>query len=168
MKSTDNDPQLATWLAAEAAGRDDEAQAALHQLLRHLPRARPSAHFADRVLRQSGKATLRRSWLGRRWLTAAAMLVGITLPWLLLTTRFAPGKAGGVVVAGVNAVLAASGWLDRLRSVFEVLGHLHEACWAVASMPQVGLTALLSLLISALSLRALAILTRGTGSAIYA
>ncbi len=168
MKSSENDPQLATWLAAEAAGRDEDAQAALHQLFRCLPRARPSAHFADRVLRLSGHAPPRRSRQRSRWLLAAAVLVSISLPWLSLTARLAPSNAGGLVVTGVNAVLAASGWLDRLHSVFEVLGHLRQACLAVAGMPQVALIALLSLLISALSLRGLATLTHRTGSANYA
>ncbi|RMH18187.1 MAG: hypothetical protein D6696_13595 [Acidobacteria bacterium] len=106
MRHRDEHP-IVRWLAAEARADDEHAERALAALFACLPRPRPAAAFADRVVARWLEA--RPGWLPltaeqRRalpWVAATAVLA------VLAVTLRLPALAAGAGVLSPGALLAA-------------------------------------------------------------
>lgn len=166
-----NDPDLERWLAAEAAGRLDAADAALAGLFAALPSLAPPAGFADRVMLAAGLATLPQRalpalpalpravrWTLRGLLAAAVALVALGVPALpaLLAPAWARFSLPGLLDAAIAGLVAGSRWLAATLSFWDGLAHVGGWVAQVAAAPQVAAVLLGGLVVAAAALRWLA------------
>jgi len=146
---------LHSYLRAEAAGRDADAEAALARLLGALPLAAPSAGFAGRVVRAAGLAPAPWSWPARAAVALALALTGAAAAYLPLLL-FGLGhlvRPGEVLDAAVGAVVTlVHGFVDLL-SAGHLLARIGEALWLVATSPPVALVLLALITLATLAFR---------------
>lgn len=172
--------ELERWRAAEAAGRQAEAEAALTALLGHLPRLDPRPGFAARV---AATATARAAVAARaaaarrpawRWAAAAGValvagalgLVAAGLASPLAGPLFGPlagsirGKLSlAALIDGLSAALTTlAGWLSGALGVWELLADVGDAFAAAAGTGPVAVSLLAGLAVAALALRRLSAL----------
>lgn len=146
------------FLAAEAAGRAEEAEAALAALFALAPSPAPAVGFADRVLAE----ITRRSLFARRSVRlglaaslalaalSAALLAPMALPLLRLLSFGELVHAGTGAIAGLAAHVAAG--LSVWETVSEIVGAVGRALVRPASLPFL----ILQFAVAALALRGLA------------
>jgi len=162
--------ELARWRAAEAVGREAEAEAALAALFVRLPRLAPSAGFAARVAAAAAAGSVTPAAARRRrWQLAAAAglaLVAGTLGTLLagvagpLARPLAGSLAGRLSVAALidglaSALTAFAAWLSGAAGAWGLLADVGGAL-ATAAGTGPGTAAVLAVLaVSALALRLL-------------
>jgi hypothetical protein len=159
---------LERWLAAERSGLDDDAEAALAELLVELPQPVPPAGFAERVLARTlpspyGRRQGRRAW-GRRaalgLAAAAAVLLSLSPFWLpavaaAISALLGAASIAGLVQGGFHALVAAGEGLAGLAALANKLLLLARAvAEPLATPPMAALTGA-CLLVSALSMRLL-------------
>ena len=158
------------FLAAQADGRDDAAEAALGELCRDLAVRRPAAGFADRLL---ARLPQRRTWLARpavraalaAALVAAALSIAVVGPLVgPVASLVGPGGFLELMIGGFSAIVGrfASGlaaW-SPLVSTARGLG-------LVLAEPRLVALLCLPLIVSALALRGLAGLASSTRSTLH-
>jgi hypothetical protein len=159
---------LERWLAAERSGLDDDAEAALAELLVELPRPAPPAGFAERVLARTLPSPHRR-WLGRRtWgrraalglAAAAAALLSLSPFWLpalapAISALLGAASVAGLVQAGFHAAVAAGEGVAALAALAYKLLLLDRAVAEPLATTPVAALAGACLLVSALAMRLL-------------
>ena len=159
------------YLAAEAAGREDAAEAALAELFRGLPVLGPAAGFADRLM---ARIAPRHSWFSRpaaraslaAALVAAALSIAVVGPLVgPLAALIGPGGFLELLIGGFSALVGrfASGlaaW-SPFVSAARGLGHVLSEPLLVALLGA-------QFLVSALALRGLAGLASPARSSIHA
>jgi hypothetical protein len=157
------------FLAADAAGRDSEAELELAQLFAALPALRPAAGFADRVLAAALAGAARRSPFARRavrWSLAVALLVaaagaGLLAPMLPGLSRLVgPGElVGGLVELLSSATVRFAAGV----ALWQPIAGAAESLTRVVANPAVLSLLALHLLLAALALKGLAALaTQGS------
>jgi len=159
MNRPDPDPWR-SFLEAESGGLPEAADRALAELFSELPRPRPSAGFAARVMARVGRRSLFANPAVRFGLAAA--LVAVALGAGLLAPAIAP-LAGLIGPAGALHLL-----VDSFANVATRLGHGLELWQTLASAgrslreaalhPPILVLLVLQLVIAAGALRALAAL----------
>jgi hypothetical protein len=145
------DPRLERWLAAEAAGRLDDAEAALAALFAAVPRLAPPPGFAERVVlavAPLSPAHPTRSTLGFRLAVAACLaLVALAAPSVAGLAGLAGGWLAELSVAGLLAgataalVAAAGGVADVVAgagAVWQDLARVGGWAAAAAATPVVA------------------------------
>jgi hypothetical protein len=163
--------ELRRWLAAEAAGRLDDAEEALGALFARLPRPAPPAGFAGRVMRAAGwspaalagPAAAPVRWPLRAALVASLVLVGLAvraLPSLLaalapLADRLSPARLFEGATAGL---VGAVRWLVEARSLWSALARFGGWAGEIATSPPLALALVAVLATAAAALRLLAAL----------
>jgi hypothetical protein len=108
---------LERWLAAEASGRDGDAEQAFARVFGALPRIDPAPGFTDRVVRASVRAAARRRLLlriGRLAASAATVAAGAVLSYLAVVE-------GGTWLVRTGAVLTVQAFSLVVRSAAEGL-----------------------------------------------
>jgi len=129
----DSRDAVRAWLEAERAGDADRADLAFRQVAAHLPRLRPSAAFADAVMRRvvvpAREAGIWASWWLRGLVAGALVSVGAVVvslsggAWLsaglssIQAVAWAVGRAGTVASAWIGSALAAWGGLAHAATV---------------------------------------------------
>jgi hypothetical protein len=160
MRSPQNDP-LTRWLAAERAGRPDEAEAALLELFEALPALAPPAGFADRVLERAGLQveTVWESLFASRWLRLALALcllaTSLSALWLpqTLLALLETWSFGGLVEVWVRTLAEAGVWLAAIFRFGGWLYSLGETLVQPLATPPVAALVGGCLLVSALAFR---------------
>lgn len=171
MEQRPDDP-LSRWLAAESDERQQEAEAALAELMADLPRWAPPAGFAGRVMLAvaatpmpapvpAALPTRAGGLFASRWLQAA---LAFTLAAAALVAALAPDvlvallglvSPGWVVTLGVSAVTAGAGLLgaglDLLLGLLLGLETLGRAAALLLSAPEVAASLAGCALVSTLS-----------------
>ena len=160
---------LERWRAAEAAGREAEAEAALVALLVRLPRLDPPPGFAARVAAAAAAEVVAAAARRRPWWSAAAaglalaagalgaLAAGVAGP---LAGPLARSLAGRLSFASVidgltSAVTAFATWLSGAAGAWGVLADVGGAL-ATAAGTAPGATAILvTLAVSGLAVRLL-------------
>lgn len=156
----DADEQRRAWqrfLAAEEAGRPDQAEEQLFELFRALPRPAPSAGFAGRVMARVGRRRVFARPAVRFGLAAA--LVACFLGAALLLPMV-PAVAGllspGSVVAGFAEALASiAGRFAAGVAFWHQAGDAARALGHVVVQPPIFVLVAAQLMVAALALRAL-------------
>lgn len=157
-RPTANDPWT-RYLAAEAEGRDAEAEAALAELFRVLPERRPRTGFADRVML---RLAVRPSWFARpavRFALAAAMVAvavsaALLVPLLApLAGLIGPGGAIGFAVEGLTRLVTR--FAEGLAA-WAPLATVGRALGRALLEPRLAALVGVQFLIAALALRGLA------------
>lgn len=162
MNRTDRRPAWDRFLAAEAEGREDAAEAALAELFRELPERRPRPGFAARVMTTiaAGEAR-RRGWLARPAvrvaLAAAALAVAVSAALLVpmigpVARWIGPGGAVELLIG------ALAGLATRFAAGLTAWGPLAAAARALGLAlldPRMAGLLFVQLLIATLALRGL-------------
>ncbi|KAB2957115.1 MAG: hypothetical protein F9K18_12930 [Thermoanaerobaculia bacterium] len=147
------------FLAAEAGGRDAEAEAALAELFRALPERRPRPGFADRVML---RVAVRPGWFARPAVrfALAATLVALAVSAALLVPLLAPlagligpGGALGFAVEGLSRI--ATRFAEGLAA-WAPLATVGRALGRALLEPRLAGLLVVQFLIAALALRGLA------------
>jgi hypothetical protein len=157
---------LARWLAAEADGREREAEGALFELFAALPLAAPPAGFADRVMARASLPALRTvtaagqrdvfAWRPLRVLLALCVVAtGLGALWLPQALRAVAGlwSVSGAVEGGTRLLIDGAGWLAALLRTWDFLLTLERALMQPLAAPQVTALLLGALLASSLAFR---------------
>jgi hypothetical protein len=159
---------LDRWLAAERSGHEDDAEAALADLLGVLPGWAPSPGFADRVMARVLPAPHRRR-LGWRALAASGLAAAASLAMLVaLLWRPALAQAPAVLRAALggasvskllqrtlDAIVGLSQWIAGLVDLGDKLLLLARAMAKPLATPPVAILAAACGLVSILALRCL-------------
>lgn len=171
---------LSLWLAAEQAGSEEAAEAALAELCHMLPLAAPPAGFADRVVartapsapsapfapmapsaRPAPPARYRRAWGWRRWLPAAGLAAAVqalTAPlWLPFLLRgfgaiLNASTISKTLLSAVDGITACGRWLADLVTWSHTLLVLLRALVEPLATPPVAVLTVICLLMSTLAL----------------
>ena len=156
---------LERWLAAEAAGRPEEAEAALAELFAALPRLVPPAGFAGRVmlavalapqalLRSPARLPRPLRWTLRGLLAAAVALVALGVPSLpgLLAPAWEWLSLARLLDSATACLVAASRWLAAAMSFWEGLARLGGGVAETVAAPPVAAVLLVSLAAAATAL----------------
>lgn len=158
----DGQSMLGRWLAAEAAGEDRVAEAALNRLFQRLPRPRPRPGFASRVMAAAALAPLPApapAGAALRWLVlAAAALAALALPLrlpLLLGLVSWIGPAEVLAALGGGVVTLADG-LHNALSLAAAFADVQRALLGVLARPAVSLTLLAAVVVVTFAYRWLA------------
>jgi hypothetical protein len=167
MRSSDHD-LLDRWLAAEQAGRGDEAEAALTTLFAGLPPLQPPAGFADRVLLRAGLAvapasvhqtprSLFASFWVRGGITLCLFAVGVSVLWLPQTLRALAGllSVGELVRLWTGSVVVACRWLGSFVGLWDFLLTVGRALATPLESPAVVAAMVSCLLVSMVAFRCL-------------
>lgn len=163
------DPRIERWLVAEAASPAPErggeaAEAALASLLVALPRPRPSAGFAERVLMRAGVVSLPQRHRDPfaaapvRWSVAACLLLAAFS--LLLVPRLLWGSLlgaswGGIIRLPIDAVLKLPELVGGSLAVWESFAHVGRILTEVVTRPTVSALLVAALLIATVAFRLL-------------
>jgi hypothetical protein len=156
--------RIRRWLAADAAGRDEAADAAFRAVVLELPRPLPPRDLAGRIARaavrapRAVRAPARPSIWSRRPARAAivtsALLSGFGVVYLLPAVVM-PLAARAFVLL-IDWATRASVWLlqsvDAGLGFWEILGRLGRALGVVVATPQVGFGLLAFEVLGALAL----------------
>ncbi|HEX2223381.1 MAG TPA: hypothetical protein VHN15_04150 [Thermoanaerobaculia bacterium] len=168
---------LARWLAAEQAGQDDAAEAALFELIEDLPPVTPPAGFADRVMarwalespvasavvpaaavpiRKGAAPVWARFVLAFGLLSAAAVF--FVLPAVLIALGALTGSVGSLSLAellqaGVRGLSGASQAMASLVGLGQALATAFEALTPSLATPRLAGAVALCLAVSAASFR---------------
>lgn len=133
--------RIARWLAAETAGDEERAEAALAAAIGALPRFAPSPGFADSVMSAVAPATTPRwAWVPRVAAVIALALVGTAaglLPALGALPVRAPSLAA-IAQTAVGATAWVGGWISAGFDVWDALAGFGRALGVAASTPQVA------------------------------
>jgi hypothetical protein len=122
-----------TWTDREAAGLDDEADAAFRGVFAAVPLEQPPAGFADRVARETARAARRQVVLTRLAIAAGVLAsVALTVVLVLQIPRLIRGALDLVVAAVVSSSLAFSRGVDA----WTVLARIAGAIGSVVVTPQ--------------------------------
>ena len=145
------------WLAAEAQGRDDKAEEALHLLFESLPGPVPSADFADRVLEATGLLPQPLSRPARALIAASLLLAGLASIFLVpvavqLLSRVSPAEVLAVPVRGLTGLILR---LDEAAAAWQFMARLGDVLRQVMATPPVALSLLTLTLLTALAARGL-------------
>jgi hypothetical protein len=112
--SREHDRELAAWLAAEAAGRFDEADSLFAGVFsRHVPRLEPAPRLSDRVV-AAMRSRVGLPWLAPMpsWLRAATLALvaggGLAAAWFWSIPAFDLLRAAWSVVHGAGIVAMVS------------------------------------------------------------
>jgi hypothetical protein len=146
---------LHSYLRAETAGRDADAEAALARLFGALPGAVPSAGFAGRVVRAAGLAPAPWSWPARAAVAVGLALTGAAAAYLPLLL-FGLGqliRPGELLDAAVGALVGLVHGFVELLSAGHLLARIGEALWLAATSPPVGLGLLALITLATLAFR---------------
>ena len=168
---------LSLWLAAEQAGSEEAAEAALAELCHMLPLAAPPSGFADRVVartapsapfapmapsaRPAPPARYRRAWGWRRWLPAAGLAAAVqalTAPlWLPFLLRgfgaiLNASTISKTLLSAVDGITACGRWLADLVTWSHTLLVLLRALVEPLATPPVAVLTVICLLMSTLAL----------------
>lgn len=134
--------ELEAWLAAEAAGDEDAADAAFGVLFARMPRLHPTPGFAGRVVRAAAPRPARAPafevWGGRLVLGASLALAGIALallPALRGLPLDLPGLSG-VLQAGNDTLSWIGGRLAAGIALWDFLARVGRAISVAAATPQ--------------------------------
>ncbi|HVT59338.1 MAG TPA: hypothetical protein VHR45_13160 [Thermoanaerobaculia bacterium] len=175
MRRPDQTQSLARWLAAEQAGRTEEAEAALAQLCAALPRPAPRAGFADAVLarvRIAG-ATEGYGLFASRWFKAAmalcgastiSLLMGLPAVWRAVSGAWSSAK---LIQAAVSSIVELDQWLVAVLSVGAKLMLLGRMLADALAIVPVAALAAACVLVSALAFRFLRGLITGDRRWVY-
>lgn len=168
---------LARWLAAEQAGQDEAAEAALFELLEDLPPVTPPAGFADRVMarwtlesaslaspavfavpaaRKGPVPVWARFLLGLGVLTAGAaffLLPAVLIALEALTGSVTSLSLAGILQAGVHGLSSASQGAASLVGLWQALATAVEALTPSLAAPRIAGIVALCLLVSVASFR---------------
>lgn len=159
-----SDIPICQWLAAEADGRDADAELALAGVFQALPLNAPSPGFADRVLIATGwvaPSWTHPSWTESRWargaIAASLLVVGLALFWTLpvllgLTRLVTPGE---LVSLGARAFVATVGQIDELLTLWQIWTRIAATVHQVVTSPPVVAAFLALTALSAFTLRGL-------------
>lgn len=156
------DPRLTRWLAAEANGREAEADTALTEMFTELERLAPAAGFADRVVwaaaRPAAVALPAGAWLLRGAVAAGLALIALCVPLLLSVLSMVPVRLSpSRLVDGVSAAfIALARWIADAVAFWEGLERVAGWLTSAASAPPAAAVLLASLAVAAAALRALA------------
>lgn len=168
---------LARWLAAEQAGQDDAAEAALFELMEDLPPVTPPAGFADRVMarwalesppaspafqraavpaRERAAPVWTRFAVGFGLLSAAAAF--FVLPAVLIALGALTGSVGSlslaeILQAGVRALSGVSQTMASLVGLGQALATAFEALTPSLATPRLAGAVALCLAVSVASFR---------------
>jgi len=161
------DPDAWTrYLEADLAGRPEEAERALVEALRALPRPEPRPGFAARVLARVEPP----SWFARTGVRAALAAAAVLAALSLAVVPAAAAPIVGLVGPGGLLHLFADGFTGlalRLGSgldLWRTLATIADALAAAALRPPVALLLLSQLALAALALDRLAALARSRRS----
>lgn len=167
---------LARWLAAEQAGQDEAAEAALFELLEDLPPVAPPAGFADRVMarwslesapavsfqpaavpaRRAPVPVWARFMLGFGLLTAGAaffLLPAVLIALEALTGSVTSLSLAGILQAGVHGLSSASQGAASLVGLWQALATAVGALTPSLAAPRIAGVVALCLLVSVASFR---------------
>jgi hypothetical protein len=129
------------WLEAEEAGRLDEADEQLGQAIRGLPRPRPPAGFADRVLLAAGFVHARPSPFSTWWFRGA-LLAGLALACLPILALpmgdlfvSAPSYLAPAVSLLTTVALSIGGLAHRVLVVTALVFQLGDAAQLAVRTP---------------------------------
>lgn len=148
------------WLEAEAAGRDDEADAAFKRAFAAVPEPAVSAEFTQRTLQAVSAAVARdeRRTRRARWLVGTAAAVG-TIAVLYFGAGLIVSALSTAMVTGldlvVNLVVRGAAAADTGASAWSVLFGVGRALAAFLAEPKVTVTLLLLQGVAAAALFAL-------------
>lgn len=158
---------LKRWRAAEAAGREAEAEAAMAALLARVPRPAPLPGFAARVAALAAEEAARRRAPAasplRPFAIAAALMLALG-GLAALMSRVAGPLAGSLseqltvatLIDGLAAAVTGTArWLAGAFGVWEVLAEVGRAAATAAGTTPVLAGILVALALAALSLRLL-------------
>lgn len=148
------------WLAADRAGRDEEADSALRVAFEAVPRAEVPEKFATRVMEAVGEAATR-DRVRTRWLRAAvaAAILGVAAATLYIGAGLIASLAGrafvGFVSFSVNAIVWLIGMVQRGADVWTILGGIARVTGTVVIEPRVSFVLIAIQVIGVLALMAL-------------
>jgi hypothetical protein len=164
---------LARWLAAEQAGHDEDAEAALLELFEALPPMAPPAGFADGVMARWSLENARQAvavpaahrgpvpvWA--RWLLGFGLLSAgaafFLLPVVLIALGALTGSVGSlslaeVLQAGVRGLSGASQGVATLVGFWQALATAVEALTPSLAAPRIVGAVALCLAVSVASFR---------------
>jgi len=159
-----HDEILDRWLAAEADGREDDAETALFALFETLPPLAPPAGFANRVIVRAALAPIpapvpaRRNLVAVPWLRAlvalSLLIVGLALPWLSGLLRSLAGVTGSLwsladmVRLGMEGLVAVSQGLGAALALWDWLLEIGRTLQAPFATPAAALVMVVCLLVS--------------------
>lgn len=145
------------WLAAERAGRDEEAERALTLAFRSLSDPEVSPRFARAVLARIGSATPPMP-LGWRIAIAALLVVTsvsvIYAPWVVFALRSVLGVGGLVEFIGDVIVQSSRGIVSWL-TLWQTAGEINRILLNLLSRPAVAVVVLATMGLAAVALRLL-------------
>jgi hypothetical protein len=148
------------WLAADRAGRDEEADSAFGMAFGAVPRPDVPERFAPRVMEAVGEAAAR-DRVRTRWIRAA-VVAGI-LASAGATAYIGAGLIGslagrafvGFVSLSVNAIVWLVGMVQRGADVWTILGGIARVTGSVVVEPRVSFVLIAIQAIGVLALVAL-------------
>jgi len=154
---------VADWLAAEAAGRQDEADLAFAGVAEALPGLAPSPQFVSSVMqrvateRVAGPSAVWASWWLRAMVAASLVMLGAvsgTVTWK--SVLFASLTTVQTVAWGLNQ-LAAGGraWLGAALAAWDGVAHVGAALGRVLVAPGPAAVILVNLAVASCALAAL-------------
>lgn len=131
------------WLAADRAGRDEEADSAFGVTFGAVPRVDASEPFASRVMEAVGRAAAR-DRVRTRW-TRAAVAAGV-LGSAAATVYIGAGLIGSLaarafvafVSFSVNAIVWLIGAVQRGADVWTILGGIGRVAGSIVIDPKVS------------------------------
>lgn len=148
------------WLAADRAGRDEEADSAFSVAFSAVPRADAPERFATRVMDAVVEAAAR-DRVRTRWVRAG-VLAGV-LASAALTVYIGAGLIGSLagrafvafVSFSVNAIVWLVGMIQRGAGVWAILGDIARVTGSVVIEPRVSFVLIAIQVIGVLALVAL-------------
>lgn len=151
----DPEEAWAAWLAAEQAGAEDRADAALHEVLAAVPRREPAPVLTDRLMRIAA-LTPRVRHQHRSEQVVAAGLVGLALAMTLapvaLIAALALGGAGRMVSWLARTCVWLADWLDAGVSVWSLLATTGSAVGRAVDSPMGSAALTITLLVASSAL----------------
>jgi hypothetical protein len=150
------------WIEAERAGRDGDAEAMFHAVIRGMARLAPSPGFVDRVLVASGLVSAPDPWLARWWTRVLvgfglglAGLAVLSLPVSSLVLS-SPSYLAPAVSLFASAGVSLMEWTRHAVIACAILANVGEALQLAVRTPQV-----LALIAASASVAMLALLVLG-------
>ncbi|MEM7479698.1 MAG: hypothetical protein AAF481_00875 [Acidobacteriota bacterium] len=150
---------LADWLEAEGTERPEAADAAFFRLFAALPMLSPPAEFAERVL-AALPSPVPRPLRGRSLLAACFLLLGLGAGFLPAVLRVVGSvtSLSGLVEGFSGAVVSLARWSAEAVDLWQIASGVGAGGAALLETPPIAIALMLSMLISAVALRKLAVL----------
>ena len=153
-----SDETWTEWIAAEAVGDEDRADAALHAAMRRVSRAEPGPDLSARLLRLAATVRPQRARARTDRLIALSVIGGALamtlLPVSVLGVLFVV-DAGRTVTWLARACVWVTEWLSAGVSIWSVLAHTGGGLGRAAGSPVGSIALTLTLLLASSALLAL-------------